>query len=82
MKLGQHLFKKDQSIWGKPVIAYDQTKMDALFSEIQTAENIEKNIVLHDIQAPTISLETELYKKPRVRYEKRWLPICWTVSIL
>lgn len=61
MKLGQHLFKKDQSIWGKPIIAYDQSKMDTLFSEIQVTENNEENFILHDTQAPAISLETELY---------------------
>jgi hypothetical protein len=61
MKLGQHLFKKDQSIWGKPIIAYDQTKMDTLFSEIQSAENKEVKSGLHDSQAPAISLETALY---------------------
>lgn len=61
MKLGQHLFKKDQSIWGKPIIAYDQTKMDTLFSEIQVAENNEENLILHDTQAPAISVETALY---------------------
>ena len=61
MKLGQHLFKKDQSIWGKPIIAYDQTKMDSLFSDIQTAENKEENHILHDTQATAISLETALY---------------------
>ena len=59
MKLGQHLFKKDQSIWGKPIIAYDQTKMDTLFSEIQTAENGEQPI-FSDTR-PQVSLETELY---------------------
>ena len=61
MKLGQQLFKKDQRIWGKPMIAYDQTKMDTLFSEIKTAENNEENFTLHEPQAPAISLETELY---------------------
>ncbi len=61
MKLGQHLFKKDQSIWGKPIIAYDQTKMDTLFSEIQVAENNEENSILHDTQTPDISVETALY---------------------
>ena len=61
MKLGQHLFKKDQSIWGKPIIADDQTKMDTLFSEIQVAENNEENSILHDTQTPDISVETALY---------------------
>ena len=61
MKLGHQLFKKDQPIWGKPMIAYDQTKMDTLFSEIKTAENNEENFMLHEPQIPGISLETELY---------------------
>jgi hypothetical protein len=60
MKLGQKLFKKDQSIWGKPMIAYDQTKMDQLFSEIQQHENGEQSIFT-DSRKPQVSLETELY---------------------
>jgi len=59
MKLGQKLFKKDQSIWGKPLIAYDDTKMDKLFSEIQQAENGEA--VFSKQRGPEVSLETELY---------------------
>jgi len=59
MKLGQHLFKKDQSIWGKPMIAYDQTKMDTLFSEITATENGEA--VFSKQRGPEVSLETELY---------------------
>ncbi len=61
MKLGQKLFKKDQSIWGKPMIAYDDTKMDALFSEIQQHENGEAATILSDTRKPQVSLETELY---------------------
>ena len=61
MKLGQHLFKKDQSIWGKPMIAYDQTKMDTLFSEITATENGEVSTILSDTRKPQVSLETELY---------------------
>ena len=60
MKLGRNLFKKDQSIWGKPLIAYDQTKMDTLFSEIKQVEN-EAQPIFSDTQAPQVSLETELY---------------------
>ncbi len=60
MKLGRNLFKKDQSIWGKPLIVYDQTKMDALFSEIQQLENGEQTIFT-DTPKPQVSLETELY---------------------
>lgn len=60
MKLGQNLFKKDQSIWGKPIIEYDQSKMNELFSEINLAEVEEKNIAPQDIRSG-ISLETELY---------------------
>ncbi|MGI9550456.1 MAG: hypothetical protein ACR2MT_04600 [Aurantibacter sp.] len=61
MKLGRKLFKKDQSIWGKPMIAYDQTKMDALFSEINQVENGEVSTILSDTRKPQVSLETELY---------------------
>jgi len=61
MKLGQNLFKKDQSIWGKPMIAYDDTKMDQLFSEIQQVENGEVETVLRRPRRPEVSLETELY---------------------
>ena len=61
MKLGQKLFKKDQSIWGKPMIAYDQTKMDQLFSEIQQHENGEVSTILSGTRKPQVSLETELY---------------------
>ena len=61
MKLGQKLFKKDQSIWGKPMIAYDQTKMDTLFSEIQQHETGEVTTILSDTRKPQVSLETELY---------------------
>ena len=61
MKLGQNLFKKDQSIWGKPIIAYDETKMGTLFSEIHQAENSEEPKVLSSKQGNQVSLETELY---------------------
>ena len=61
MKLGRNLFKKDQSIWGKPLIAYDRTKMDQLFSEIQQHENGEVTTILSDTRKPQVSLETELY---------------------
>jgi len=61
MKLGRNLFKKDQSIWGKPIIAYDETKMETLFSEIQQAENSEETIPAIASRSPGISLETELY---------------------
>jgi len=61
MKLGQNLFKKDLSIWGKPIIAYDQTKMDELFSEIKLAENSEEQTILSDTRDNRVSLETELY---------------------
>lgn len=60
MKLGQNLFKKDQSIWGKPMIAYDDTKMDQLFSAIQQHENGEAALV-HKPRGPEVSLETELW---------------------
>ena len=60
MKLGRNLFKKDQSIWGKPLIAYDDTKMDQLFSEIHQAENSEQ-LPLPATKGPNVSLETELY---------------------
>ncbi|QCX01936.1 hypothetical protein FGM00_18115 [Aggregatimonas sangjinii] len=61
MKLGQNLFKKDQSLWGKPLIAYDDTKMNALFSEMHQAENSEAVPVRSTPQGPEVSLETELY---------------------
>lgn len=61
MKLGQNLFKKDQSIWGKPIIAYDETKMETLFSEIHQAENGEEILAPTTSRGPAISLETELY---------------------
>ena len=61
MKLGRNLFKKDQSIWGKPMIAYDKTKMNALFSEIHQAENTEPIMEPSTIRGPEVSLETELY---------------------
>ncbi|MFK7811782.1 MAG: hypothetical protein AB8B59_04760 [Maribacter sp.] len=61
MKLGRNLFKKDQSIWGKPLIAYDKTKMNELFSEIHQAENTEAAIVPSTTRGPEVSLETELY---------------------
>lgn len=61
MKLGKNLFKKDQSIWGKPLIAYDDSKMDQLFSEIQQVESNEVIIPLSDTREPQVSLETELY---------------------
>lgn len=61
MKLGQNLFKKDQSIWGKPIIAYDETKMNALFSEIHQAENAGEHMSLPVAKGPNVSLETELY---------------------
>ena len=56
MKLGQNLFRKDHGIWGKPIIEYDQSKMNELFSEIE----LEENTVLQDTRTG-ISLETELY---------------------
>ena len=59
MNLGKNLFKKDQSIWGKPLIAYDDSKMDQLFSEIQQTENGE--VLATAANKPGISLETELY---------------------
>jgi hypothetical protein len=61
MKLGQNLFKKDQSIWGKPMIEYDQSKMNELFSEINQAENGAIITPRTDTHSPGISLETELY---------------------
>lgn len=61
MKLGRNLFKKDQSIWGKPIIAYDETKMEKLFSEIYQAENNEETIPALPSRGHGISLETELY---------------------
>ncbi|MDB4293689.1 hypothetical protein N9954_09815 [Maribacter sp.] len=61
MKLGQHLFKKDQSIWGKPIIEYDQSKMNTLFSEIDRIEHSEEETIRHTAHGPTVSLETELY---------------------
>lgn len=61
MKLGQNLFKKDQSIWGKPMIKYDQSKMNELFSEINLAENGEHKTILSNTNSPGVSLETELY---------------------
>lgn len=60
MKLGQNFFRKDQSIWGKPIIEYDESKMNALFSEIQQQENSEIYPLPSDNRAG-ISLETELY---------------------
>lgn len=60
MKLGQHLFKKNQSLWGKPIIAYDDTKMNALFSEMHQAENSEQ-LPIPVTKGPNVSLETELY---------------------
>ncbi len=60
MKLGQNLFKKDQSIWGKPIIAYDETKMNALFSEIHQTENAEV-VTMVASNNQDISLETALY---------------------
>ena len=61
MKLGQNLFRKDQSIWGKPIIEYDQSKMNVLFSEIQQTEIGEEIAVLPKARGQGISLETELY---------------------
>lgn len=61
MKLGRNLFKKDQSIWGKPMIEYDKTKMNELFSEINLAENGEAVTIPSTTRGPEISLETELY---------------------
>lgn len=61
MKLGQQLFKKDQSIWGKPIIAYDETKMDTLFSEIKQTEGEESQITVERTTGIAVSLETELY---------------------
>ena len=61
MKLGRNLFKKDQSIWGKPMIEYDKTKMNELFSEIHQAENAGEQMPLPVTKGPNVSLETELY---------------------
>ena len=61
MKLGRNLFKKDQSIWGKPMIEYDKTKMNELFSEINLAENREAAMVPSTTRGAEVSLETELY---------------------
>jgi len=61
MKLGQNLFRKDQSIWGKPIIEYDQSKIDALFSEIRNTENNEEKLIVQETAVQGISLETELY---------------------
>ena len=61
MKLGQNLFKKDQSIWGKPIIEYDQGKMNELFSEIGKSENGEAKSILPEVPGQRVSLETELY---------------------
>jgi hypothetical protein len=61
MKLGQNLFKKDQSIWGKPIIEYDQSKMNELFSEIRQTESNGAKSTLPLVQRNEISLETELY---------------------
>lgn len=61
MKLGRNLFKKDQSIWGKPMIEYDKTKMNELFSEIHQAENTEAAMVPSAGRGAEVSLETELY---------------------
>lgn len=61
MKLGQNLFKKDQPIWGKPLIEYDQQKMNEVFSEIPTAENAKEHIPVPSLRPYDISLETELY---------------------
>jgi len=43
------------------MIAYDQTKMDELFSEIKLSENGEEQTILSDTRIPRVSLETELY---------------------
>ncbi|NHF58970.1 hypothetical protein FK220_006445 [Flavobacteriaceae bacterium TP-CH-4] len=61
MKLGQNLFKKNQPIWGKPLISYDREKMNEVFSEIPTAESIEELPSLPTSRPTDISLETELY---------------------
>ena len=61
MKLGQNLFRKDQSIWGKPIIEYDQSRMNELFSQIRHTEDNEQTTVLPEAQRQGISLETELY---------------------
>ncbi len=61
MKLGQHLFKKDQPIWGKPLIAYDPERMNQVFSEIPTAENTQELPTFLPSKPCDISLETELY---------------------
>lgn len=61
MKLGHNLFRKDQSIWGKPIIEYDQSKMNALFSEIRQNENSAEKVLLPKATGQGISLETELY---------------------
>ncbi len=61
MKLGEKLFRKDRPIWGKPLIAYDETKMNAVFSEIAESEGVKERTVPSGIRPHDISLETELY---------------------
>ncbi len=61
MKLGQHLFKKDQAIWGKPLIEYDPERMNQVFSKIPITEPAEQQAALPTDHPSDISLETELY---------------------
>jgi len=61
MKLGKNFFRKNQSIWVKPMITYDESKMNRLFSDIEDMETE------NQYRKPTpeikhqISMETELY---------------------
>gem|GEM_PF-3579293 len=62
MKLGKNFFKKGQSIWGKPMIVYDQKKMNTVFSKIETPQNQQTSeIYASETKEHQISLETELY---------------------
>ena len=61
MHMGRHFFRKGQSIWTKPIIEYDQSKMDQLVTEIVTAENETDQILLRDMGTKDISMETALY---------------------
>ncbi|NAS12404.1 hypothetical protein [Poritiphilus flavus] len=60
MKLGEKIFRKDQPLWGKPVVAYDKSKMNELLSEVPISENGHEQISAK-AAVPEISLETELY---------------------
>ena len=61
MKLGQNLFRKGHSIWGKPIIEYDKRKMDALLAEIGTEADTGEEFAMREKRETAISLETELY---------------------